>query len=193
MQRFDETQKDEEWKERNCKVCPNCARLVNKLDGCDSMTCGRDAPDKGGGNAQDGCGATFNWSAAPQYKRKASDTARLPKTLADIDPTLASEVKHHIMAVADGGTTAGVIMRADSSDFRLKCSHCAHEIVGPLFRCIHCRDFSVCIDCSVLDPDLLGSKQAALLFNSSLEDDHVLDLMLKGGKHPATRNTSLSS
>ena len=56
------------------------------------MTCGRDAADKGGGNRQDGCGKVFDWAQAAPYARDGSDAARLPKTLADVDPDAAREV-----------------------------------------------------------------------------------------------------
>jgi hypothetical protein len=81
---FADLQADEGWKEANCKQCPHCAKPVFKVDGCDSMTCGRDAADKGGGNRQDGCGQAFKWTAAAAYKRSGADEARLPKTLADV-------------------------------------------------------------------------------------------------------------
>eukprot|EP00854_Cymbomonas_tetramitiformis_P017681 gene17681-21064_t len=53
MRRFAELQKDEAWKEKNCRLCEYCDRVVEKMDGCNTVTCGRDARDKGGGNAQD--------------------------------------------------------------------------------------------------------------------------------------------
>ena len=34
---------DEEWKAEHCRVCPNCDRIVEKMDGCDTMVCGRNA------------------------------------------------------------------------------------------------------------------------------------------------------
>ena len=33
----------EQWKEDHCKCCPNCGRVIEKLDGCDHMHCGQDA------------------------------------------------------------------------------------------------------------------------------------------------------
>lgn len=56
---------DEDWKAANCKLCPNCRRAINKLEGCDLMKCGGDYH---GGNTQNGCGASFNWSQAPPYQ-----------------------------------------------------------------------------------------------------------------------------
>lgn len=177
MQRFEEAQQDEAWKEKNCKMCPSCSRVVYKIDGCNSMTCGRDAPDKGSGNVQDGCGHKFNWRTAPPYTRTAGDTARLPRSLSEVDPERAREVKHHIMPIptsdtaGDGGGGEWQVMRFESSNFRLKCEHCTKDIIGPLFRCIHCPHFNVCIACSALDPDALGAKQADMLMGSSLEED----------------------
>lgn len=34
------------------RLCPHCNKTVYRTDGCASMTCGRDASDKGGGNRQ---------------------------------------------------------------------------------------------------------------------------------------------
>ena len=64
---------DEEWKAENCKVCPNCHRLVNKLDGCDTMVCGRNAHgDEANSNQalnqQDGCGLKFSYNGAAAYR-----------------------------------------------------------------------------------------------------------------------------
>jgi hypothetical protein len=58
-------QADEAWKAANCRLCPSCGRVVNKLSGCDSMRCGQDAH---GGNVQNGCGASFSWSSAKLYR-----------------------------------------------------------------------------------------------------------------------------
>ena len=88
MRRFTELQQDEAWKEANCRLCPHCGKTVYKVDGCDSMTCGRDAADKGGGNQQNGCGQAFRWNQAKPYKRPSTDAARLPKSLSDVDPGL---------------------------------------------------------------------------------------------------------
>ena len=42
----------------NLKKCPACRRLIEKMEGCDSMVCGRNSD---GGNQQAGCGFTFQW------------------------------------------------------------------------------------------------------------------------------------
>ena len=59
----------------NCRLCPKCGRVVNKLGGCDSMRCGQDAH---GGNVQNGCGASFSWSSARPYNPAAVAAARPP-------------------------------------------------------------------------------------------------------------------
>jgi hypothetical protein len=51
---FADLEADETWKEENCRLCPHCSKPIFKVDGCNSVTCGRDASDKGGGNRQDG-------------------------------------------------------------------------------------------------------------------------------------------
>eukprot|EP00750_Incisomonas_marina_P029500 INCI7186.4.p1 GENE.INCI7186.4~~INCI7186.4.p1 ORF type:complete len:576 (+),score=95.25 INCI7186.4:291-2018(+) len=77
QERAKESERDELWKAKNCKLCPHCKKVVHKVDGCDSMTCGRDADDKGGGNKQNGCGQRFRWNTAPPYEPGA-DTRFLP-------------------------------------------------------------------------------------------------------------------
>ncbi len=54
LRRLEDLHADERWKEQHCRHCPHCGKLVNHVDGCDSMVCGRDADDKGGGNVQAG-------------------------------------------------------------------------------------------------------------------------------------------
>lgn len=63
-QRYNELVADEQYKAQNCRLCPNCRRLVQKLDGCDSMICGRNYH---GGDQQSGCGKAFKWSQATPY------------------------------------------------------------------------------------------------------------------------------
>ncbi|CAF4730155.1 unnamed protein product [Rotaria sp. Silwood2] len=55
----------------NCRICPSCKRVVERLEGCDSMIRGQDAH---GGNVQSGCGAKFNWAQAQQYTPAAAAT-----------------------------------------------------------------------------------------------------------------------
>lgn len=82
------------------RSCPHCGKTVYKVDGCDAMTCGRDASDKGGGNKQDGCGKRFNWKRdAKPYVRDGGDKANLPKSIKDVDPDAAGDVLHHLTLV----------------------------------------------------------------------------------------------
>ena len=63
--RVDALRQDELWKEANARLCPHCQRCVVHGGGCDLMICGRDFHQ---GNAQDGCGAEFRYSAAAPYE-----------------------------------------------------------------------------------------------------------------------------
>ena len=67
--RFSELQEMEKWKAQNCRTCPHCRRVIQRLSGCDHMVCGADA--ESGRRTQNGCGRKFNWSAAPVYKASA--------------------------------------------------------------------------------------------------------------------------
>ena len=64
--RLRELQKDEEYKELNCKLCTKCGAVVERRSGCADMVCGQDADD--GANKQAGCGERFCWNRAPPYR-----------------------------------------------------------------------------------------------------------------------------
>ena len=116
---------DEEWKAANCRHCPSCNRVVNHMGGCDAMVCGRNYH---GGDVQDGCGASFNWSSAKRYK-------------ASVDRAAAAQV----------AVRAEDLVRGEHEGIR--CMLCGVEpIVGPRFECLHCRStvegrFNACINC----------------------------------------------
>jgi hypothetical protein len=54
----------------NVRTCPFCSRMIEKIDGCRSVVCGRDYH---GGNIQSGCGKSFDFYTAPRYKSKVQD------------------------------------------------------------------------------------------------------------------------
>src|SRR3546814_224649 len=123
--RYDELLRDEQYKTQNCKRCPNCRRVVEKLHGCDAMCCGTDAH---GGNVQNGCGHRFSWNAAPGYVADAGNRRAL--AFNDIPPEEVAEVQHMI-----------------AEDEPVPCDACHEPIVGPLLRCINCPAFSMCLQC----------------------------------------------
>jgi hypothetical protein len=128
---------DEKWKEQNCKRCPHCSFVVNKLDGCDEMICGRDYH---GNVVQGGCGKVFHWkNMATPY---VADTGHHPQVVnfAAAAPEQAAEMK---AKVASDGTP-------------LLCSLCSDQIRGPHAVCLNCPNwgvvpnegvFQVCINC----------------------------------------------
>ena len=63
-QRYEELVADEGYKAQNCRICPNCGRVVQHLGGCDAMICGQNYH---GGDQQSGCGRGFQWSQAARY------------------------------------------------------------------------------------------------------------------------------
>eukprot|EP00732_Lithocolla_globosa_P002100 Lithocolla_globosa_v1_NODE_1274_length_2706_cov_15.631837.p1 type:complete len:726 gc:universal NODE_1274_length_2706_cov_15.631837:2453-276(-) len=117
---------DETYKQSNCKLCPHCNRVIQRLSGCDSMRCGQDTS---GGNVQNGCGKSFNWRSAPEYKPDLGNRSNVRRFDA-AEPQKASEYVH----VIEEGLPA-------------KCDVCHEDIVGPLGMCIHCPDFQCCIKC----------------------------------------------
>jgi hypothetical protein len=88
--RYDELMNDEQYKAQNCRLCPSCKRVVQRLEGCDSMICGQDAH---GGNLQSGCGTKFNWAQAKAYT--ATATQQPKQTILDL-PKPDNPVVHHV-------------------------------------------------------------------------------------------------
>eukprot|EP00931_Biecheleriopsis_adriatica_P018949 TRINITY_DN1306_c0_g1_i1.p1 TRINITY_DN1306_c0_g1~~TRINITY_DN1306_c0_g1_i1.p1 ORF type:complete len:699 (-),score=84.45 TRINITY_DN1306_c0_g1_i1:307-2403(-) len=116
----------EDWKARNCKCCPQCRRVINKIDGCDSMLCGQNYH---GGDVQNGCGARFNWSSAPAYVPQ--DATHISKVTLDRHPEASGR--------AFWECEPGVFLR---------CAMCKFSIRGPLFLCIDCMACCACLRCA---------------------------------------------
>lgn len=87
--RYEELMNDERYKADNCRYCPSCRRVVQRLEGCDSMVCGQDAH---GGNLQSGCGAKFNWQQAERYQ--AATTNQPEQSILDL-PKPENPVVNH--------------------------------------------------------------------------------------------------
>lgn len=62
--RYNDLLADENYKAQNCRLCPNCQRVVQHLGGCNAMICGQNYH---GGDVQSGCGHKFDWSQATPY------------------------------------------------------------------------------------------------------------------------------
>jgi len=116
----------EDWKVQNCKCCSKCHRVINKVDGCDSMVCGRNYH---GGDVQNGCGASFNWSSAPVYKRQTAK--HIPRE----------------EAAAFGPAPQLVAWEYQPGSY-LRCAMCKQGIRGPLFLCIDCSACCACLLCA---------------------------------------------
>jgi hypothetical protein len=86
---YDNLITDEQYKAQNCRLCPSCKRVVQRLEGCDSMICGQDAH---GGNLQSGCKTKFNWAQAQPYT--AAATQQPKQTIVDL-PKPENPVVHH--------------------------------------------------------------------------------------------------
>lgn len=121
VENFNNLKSDEEYKEQHGRLCPRCGRIIVKVDGCDSMVCGRNYH---GGDVQDGCGANFNWSTARPYRSDIHSKKRVePMPI----PELAKEVVHEGVA----------------------CNRCGDEIKGLRFTCIHCPCYDLCEKCEM--------------------------------------------
>lgn len=138
----------EDWKEKNCKHCPKCNRVIFKVDGCDAMICGRNYH---GGDTQNGCGASFNWSAAPAYR--AQEPTHIPA-----------------MAVEEfGGPEAHNMLWECDPGVYLRCAMCKFAIRGPLFLCIDCTACCACFRCA----NGMGSASGG----HHLPDSHVFSVL----------------
>lgn len=84
---------DETFKQSRCKYCPNCNRVIERIDGCDTMVCGQNAH---GGNIQNGCGHGFNWLEAGAYVPDAGNR-RTITPFAGTPPDEVSRVQHQIV------------------------------------------------------------------------------------------------
>jgi hypothetical protein len=88
--RYEELMNDEQYKAKNCRLCPSCKRVVQRLEGCDKMICGQDAH---GGNVQSGCGTKFNWPQALPYT--ATGTFQPQQEIIDL-PKPENPIVQHI-------------------------------------------------------------------------------------------------
>lgn len=120
---------DEAWKVANCRRCPHagCNMVINKLDGCDSMVCGRDYH---GNIMQGGCGRNFNWRQALAY---VADTGHHPN-VENFDANPPARVVEKVHFEADGVTPK-------------LCSHCSDQLQGPYAECLNCPALVLCIRC----------------------------------------------
>ena len=117
---------DENYKASRCRRCPHCNRVIERIDGCDTMVCGQNAH---GGNIQNGCGQGFDWNEALFYNADIGEK-RTIIPFQEVPPPEITRVEHQIM---DGTPIA--------------CDICAATIRGPLAMCINCPSFSCCIRC----------------------------------------------
>lgn len=133
--RIKELRANEQWKAQNCKHCPQCKRIINKLSGCDDMVCGRDWH---GGNTQEGCGAHFSWNAAPAYK---------PAEVRQPAPKIAST-----STVEQGPPRGYGLTHYIAPAVVARCDICRKDVLGPMFSCLSCkptsgRCFTACVIC----------------------------------------------
>jgi len=129
--RHNELMEDEKWKAETCRLCPHCARPVEKTGGCDSMKCGENYH---GGERQQGCGKTFEWKNAKPYVAHIQR-----KEVPDLSKERVQVRGRHAFHPFS------------------QCSLCQQGrdvgIFGVRFRCIHCPNFEVCHACEPILED----------------------------------------
>ncbi|CAF3501844.1 unnamed protein product [Rotaria sp. Silwood1] len=120
-QRYNELLADENFKAQNCRLCPHCQRVVQRLSGCDSMVCGQNYH---GGDQQSGCGQRFQWPQAHPY---VPITNTGPQQVAN---NLAAPEQQKLI-VHQG----------------VQCDTCHNEVQGIRFDCVHCASLIFCEKC----------------------------------------------
>ncbi|KAF2813769.1 uncharacterized protein BDZ99DRAFT_459524 [Mytilinidion resinicola] len=124
LRAFETLQQDEQYKARSARMCPHCGRVVEKITGCDTMTCGQDAH---GGNVQSGCGRGFTWTSAPMYRAAAVNTPTIEAFVAQAPQQAGTQGFRHEYA---------------------RCDNCgSEEIVGLKFECLNCPAYDLCGKC----------------------------------------------
>ena len=152
IRRYAELVQDERLKEKTCRRCPHCGRVVEKLSGCDSMVCGRNYH---GGDVQMGCGKPFSWSQARPYVADIGDR-KTKDELASSSIVLQATVDHMIFEgepmLCDSCRQAQhiFILFIDLFD-NLVCLIVIvlQPIRGPRIKCINCPDHNICLICDV--------------------------------------------
>lgn len=134
-QRYLELIENERWKEQHCKLCPGCDRVVEKIDGCDSMVCGRNYH---GGDVQMGCGMQFSWLEAKAYVADAGQ-------MRDVEDFVMVEPEP--MDIMKKQSVRHMIF----GKLSLRCDICDKDIIGPRINCVNCRCFNMCLGCSLTD------------------------------------------
>ncbi|CAD7922313.1 unnamed protein product [Amoebophrya sp. A120] len=187
---------DEARKEQVCRLCPNCGRLIERLEGCDNMRCGGSAYRPSSVKGGVGCGHAFKWSEAKQYRRrKHSDGA--PRF------GISSEAvrQHRKKSIFGRELDANKInpnlrhygykkskidkQRLDPNNYQIRCRQCLQPVVGPLFHCLNFPKFTqfCCFDCVVIlvkspDPDP-GSAVALDPGQVVLRKDHCFEVFFQ--------------
>eukprot|EP00927_Polykrikos_kofoidii_P040090 TRINITY_DN34328_c0_g1_i1.p1 TRINITY_DN34328_c0_g1~~TRINITY_DN34328_c0_g1_i1.p1 ORF type:complete len:1047 (+),score=155.89 TRINITY_DN34328_c0_g1_i1:48-3188(+) len=145
--RQSELDRDEASKAENCRLCPRCLCVVEKVEGCNTMICGQTTDGK---NRQLGCGQRFNWQTAKPYRAKPG-LSRRPQ----------------VPSTACAGAISGRGVRHLFTECAL-CGSGGKCIFGPRFRCIHCPSFSACMKC---EERLPVDHQEGHVFQIMFEDD----------------------
>jgi hypothetical protein len=98
----------------------------------------------------------------------------------DLLTSRVKQIKHHI-ALPPSPPTNSLLSRSFSSEYRLNCSICNNDIIGPRFSCIHCPNgLECCMNCSKDSETLKKIHNQNHVFQIFLEDENpILDPNLK--------------
>ena len=126
--------KDEKWKAKNCRHCPHCDRLVNRILGCSAMRCGHDtdsfhqlSPSQRN-KVTGGCNQPFDWDKAKPYK--------------------PVKVGSHVIKAQHWQRRGGNVDDAKKPIHRhIQCDLCRTEITGLRLECLNCPSVNICEVC----------------------------------------------
>lgn len=101
-------QADERYKAANVRYCPHCGLQCLRTDGCDTVTCGRDAEDKGHKiQYGKGCMKKFNWETAARYVVRHPFTCLLAFRCEPPNPFLLERIDRRQALCGAGVDVAG--------------------------------------------------------------------------------------
>eukprot|EP00981_Chlorochromonas_danica_P014594 scaffold8384_cov161-Ochromonas_danica.AAC.1 len=144
---------DEEYKTANCKLCPNCNRVVEKLSGCDAMICGQSYH---GGDRQQGCGQAFRWNSAPPYQSTVISSSKT-----------SSEIDHHQLQRRLHGK------HMINGKTALCCDACHRPISGPRIHCLNCPSYDLCLKCTYAFSSSDKQDTVTIKKKPAVGEDHV--------------------
>ncbi len=123
-------------------------------------------------------GAAIITSEWEEWKtRGASDYLRLREGRLQEGSEAESDVdiqKHHVNLAALPVKVSICMARQHTEEYRMKCTVCQCDIIGPRFSCIHCSNFECCLSCSSSPKAVSAQHSPHHAFQIFFEDQNPL-------------------